>query len=66
MTILEQITGSITKLSFSGYSEADIIKNMCPFELGIPDIICNNENENLGFEGCQKCWHQEYSVKQSI
>jgi hypothetical protein len=63
MTIIEKITASSDKLSLIGYSETDIIKNMCPFELGIGELICNNENENLGFEGCQRCWYQEYKDK---
>lgn len=63
MTMIEKITSSINRLSLIGYSETDIIKNMCPVELGLADIVCINETGDLGLEGCQKCWHQEYSSK---
>ena len=59
--MIEKITSSSNRLSSIGYSEADIIKNMCPIELGINNVKCNNENENHGYEGCQKCWYQEFN-----
>lgn len=63
MTMIEKIKSSTNRLALIGYSETDIIKNMCPIELGLCGDICNNEN--LGFEGCQRCWYQEYIAETS-
>jgi hypothetical protein len=59
MRLIERVISSISNSKAIGYSEADVIRNMCPLELGFIDVDCKDDAGNFGLEGCFECWNRE-------
>jgi hypothetical protein len=60
MKIIDMALENIMQFPPDMYSKMDIMKFMCPVELGLAEFDCNNEQGNRGLDGCINCWNREY------
>ncbi len=63
MKLIDKAVASGHQLIKIGYTKTDIIRNMCPFELGLDEFAPENEYCAFGYEGCKLCWNREYTDK---
>ena len=62
MKLIDLALKNYIELKIKTYTRSDIIRYMCPMELGII-TTCENENGVPGYEGCKNCWNREFPEK---
>lgn len=59
MKLIDKAVEINLRLKINTYTASDIIRYMCPMELGII-TTCENEKGFKGYNTCKSCWNKEY------